>query len=183
MTADAVPDVERTDDQEDVPLGGYAVLAGAFTTAAAVYAGVARSRGLRLPERVPPWAVALLGTATYEAARLLSRDKVTSFVRAPFTRRTGEALGAEVMDEPRGRGARRAVGDLVSCPFLPLGVGGGRPGGELRLDAPGHPSDLCGPRRRDAGGLAAICMDVDAADHGGVRSEHDEPPHPVPGRG
>ncbi|MFE9622638.1 DUF1360 domain-containing protein [Streptomyces sp. NPDC006527] len=117
MTADAVPDVERTDDQEDVPLGGYAVLAGAFTTAAAVYAGVARSRGLRLPERVPPWDVALLGTATYKAARLLSRDKVTSFVRAPFTRRTGEALGAEVMDEPRGRGVRRAVGDLVSCPF------------------------------------------------------------------
>ncbi|MFF8973890.1 DUF1360 domain-containing protein [Streptomyces sp. NPDC014995] len=117
MTTDAVRDEERADGEEDVPLGGYAVLAGTFTTAAAVYAGVARRRGIQLPHHVPPWDVALLGTATYKAARLLSRDKVTSFLRAPFTRRKGQALGAEVMDEPRGTGVRRAVGDLVSCPF------------------------------------------------------------------
>ncbi|MFH8802043.1 DUF1360 domain-containing protein [Streptomyces sp. NPDC017936] len=117
MTVDAVGYEERADSEEAVPLGGYAVLAGTFTAAAAVYAGVARHRGVRLPERVPPWDVALLGAATYKAARLLSRDKVTSFLRAPFTRREGEALGAEVMDAPRGSGLRRAVGDLVSCPF------------------------------------------------------------------
>jgi hypothetical protein len=117
MTADAGRDEERSDGEEDVPLGGYAVLAGTFTAAAAVFTGVARREGVRLPERVPPWDVALLGTATYKAARLLSRDRITSFVRAPFTRRKGDALGAEVLDEPRGSGVRRAVGDLVSCPF------------------------------------------------------------------
>ncbi|MFI6033227.1 DUF1360 domain-containing protein [Streptomyces sp. NPDC051315] len=117
MTADAVRYEDRTDSEEDVPLGGYAVLAGTFTTAAAVYAGVARRQGVRLPQNVPPWDVALLGAATYKAARLITRDKVTSFLRAPFTRRKGHALGSEVMDEPRGTGVRRAVGDLVSCPF------------------------------------------------------------------
>ncbi|MFF3849865.1 DUF1360 domain-containing protein [Streptomyces sp. NPDC002328] len=108
---------DRTDDQEQVPLGGYAALAATFTAGAAVFAGLARRRGVRLPDEVPPWDVALMGTATYKASRLLSRDKITSFVRAPFTRRTSDALAGEVLDEPRGTGVRRVVGDLVSCPF------------------------------------------------------------------
>ncbi|WP_324784956.1 DUF1360 domain-containing protein [Streptomyces sp. H51] len=114
MTTDAV---RRYDDESDEPLAGYAVLSGAFATGLAAFTAVARRRGVRLPQRVPPWDVALLGAATYKASRLLSNDKITSFVRAPFTRRTGEGEGPEVMDEPRGGGVRRAVGDLVSCPF------------------------------------------------------------------
>ncbi|MFR0357205.1 DUF1360 domain-containing protein [Streptomyces sediminimaris] len=104
------------DDGED-PLAGYAALATAFTAGVAGFAAMARRRGVRLPDQVPPWDVALLGTATYKASRLLANDKITSFVRAPFARRQGEGEGPEVMDEPRGRGVRRAVGDLVSCPF------------------------------------------------------------------
>ncbi len=73
--------------------------------------------GVRLPDRVPPWDVVLLGTATFKASRLLTKDKVTSFLRAPFTRRERDGEAAEVMDAPRGTGLRRAVGDLVSCPF------------------------------------------------------------------
>jgi hypothetical protein len=66
---------------------------------------------------VPAWDVALLGAATYKAARLLTRDGITSFVRAPFTRRACEGPASEVVGEPRGQGVRRAVGELVSCPF------------------------------------------------------------------
>ncbi|CAM5632867.1 DUF1360 domain-containing protein [Streptomyces aurantiogriseus] len=121
MAADAARyedrDDDRNDDRSTEPLEGYTLLAAAFTTGAAVFTGVARSRGVQLPQRVPPWDVALLGTATYKASRLLSRDKITSFVRAPFTRRRSDAPAGEVMDEPRGSGVQRAVGDLVSCPF------------------------------------------------------------------
>lgn len=107
------------DDQGAVPLGGYAVLAASFATGAALFAAGARRSGVRLPERVPPWDVALLGAATFQASRLLTKDKVTSFLRAPFTRRKADTTAGEVMDEPRGDGGvvRRAVGDLVSCPF------------------------------------------------------------------
>ncbi|MFI1167569.1 DUF1360 domain-containing protein [Streptomyces sp. NPDC020801] len=105
------------DDRGEVPLGGYATLAATFTAAMALFAVAARRRGVRLPDRVPPWDVALLGVATFKASRLLSKDKVTSFLRAPFTRRTEEIPAGEVMDEARGNGLRRAVGDLVSCPF------------------------------------------------------------------
>ncbi|MEU0673859.1 DUF1360 domain-containing protein [Streptomyces sp. NPDC006172] len=119
MTADAAryEGRDRSDDEEEVPLGGYAALSAAFATSVAVFAGVARRKGVRLPDEVPPWDVALMGTAVYKASRLLSRDKITSFVRAPFTRRGSHALAGEVLDEPRGTGVRRAVGDLVSCPF------------------------------------------------------------------
>ncbi|MEU7424803.1 DUF1360 domain-containing protein [Streptomyces sp. NPDC040750] len=113
MTTDAT----HYDEQGEVPLGGYAVLASVFVASAGTFALVARRRGVRLPQEVPPWDVALMGVTTYKASRLLTRDKITSFLRAPFTRRAGQGEAAEVMDEPRGSGVRRAVGDLLCCPF------------------------------------------------------------------
>ncbi|MEV5547347.1 DUF1360 domain-containing protein [Streptomyces sp. NPDC052309] len=110
-------DGERRYDDEEAPLAGYATLATAFAVGAGLFTAAARRRGLRLPDAVPPWDVALLGTATFKASRLLSKDKVTSFLRSPFTRREREGEANEVMDAPRGSGLRRAVGDLVSCPF------------------------------------------------------------------
>ncbi|WP_411149055.1 DUF1360 domain-containing protein [Streptomyces sp. A30] len=107
----------RYDEQDEVPLTGYATLATAFASGAVLFSVAARRRGVRLPDRVPPWDVALLGTATFKASRLLSKDRITSFVRAPFTRRAEEGAGGEVNDAPRGSGVRRAVGELVSCPF------------------------------------------------------------------
>jgi hypothetical protein len=111
------PAEQQYDEREAVPLAGYAALAATFAAAAGAFAVVARRRGTVLPERVPPWDVALLGVATYKTARLLSKDKITSFLRAPFTRREQDTTAGEVMDEPRGSGVRLAVGDLVSCPF------------------------------------------------------------------
>ncbi|MEV6963143.1 DUF1360 domain-containing protein [Streptomyces sp. NPDC051207] len=112
---------QRNDDQYDneaeVPVKGYAALAGTFAAGATLFTVTAWRRGLRLPDQVPPWDVALLGTATFKASRLLSRDKVTSFLRAPFTRRAEDGAAGEVTDESRGGEARRAVGDLVTCPF------------------------------------------------------------------
>ncbi|MGR6968419.1 DUF1360 domain-containing protein [Streptomyces cynarae] len=107
----------RYDESGDTPLAGYALLATTFTAGVALFAAVARRRGLRLPQQVPPWDVALLGTATFKASRLLTKDKVTSFLRAPFTRRESDSTANEVMDQARGSGVRHAVGDLLSCPF------------------------------------------------------------------
>ncbi|MFI6356202.1 DUF1360 domain-containing protein [Streptomyces sp. NPDC050743] len=110
-------DAGQYDGRGNAPLAGYAVLAAVFTAGAGGYAVLARRRGVRLPQELPPWDVVLLGTAAYKASRLLTRDKITSFLRAPFTRRAGEGEAGEVVDEPRGDGVRRAVGDLLSCPF------------------------------------------------------------------
>ncbi|MEV5599182.1 DUF1360 domain-containing protein [Streptomyces sp. NPDC052496] len=102
---------------EEVPMRGYAVLAGTYTAATALFALGYRKSGRTLPSRVPPWDVLLLGAATYKASRLLAKDKITSLVRAPFTRRKEAVSASEVMDEPRGHGLRLAAGELVACPF------------------------------------------------------------------
>ncbi|MGV9884961.1 DUF1360 domain-containing protein [Streptomyces sp. NPDC003006] len=119
MTADELLGQERRDydEREAVPLAGYATLAATFTAATGALVLLARRRGVVLPERVPPWDVALIGVATFKTARLLTKDKITGFLRAPFSRRKEDTTAGEVMDEPRGTGLRLAMGDLVTCPF------------------------------------------------------------------
>jgi hypothetical protein len=50
-------------------------------------------------------------------ARLLAKDPVTSPIRAPFTRYEGQSGPAELAEEVRGVGARKTVGELLTCPF------------------------------------------------------------------
>ncbi|RSO08873.1 hypothetical protein DMH18_18830 [Streptomyces sp. WAC 06783] len=102
---------------EGIPLRGYAVLAGGYAGATALFALAFRKSGRTLPSRVPPWDLLLLGAATYKASRLLAKDKITALVRAPFTRRKETISASEVMDEPRGHGLQLAVGELLACPF------------------------------------------------------------------
>jgi Protein of unknown function (DUF1360) len=59
----------------------------------------------------------LITVATHKASRLAAKDRVTSGVRAPFTRFEGDAGPGEVSEEARGSGLRRAVGELVICPY------------------------------------------------------------------
>jgi hypothetical protein len=48
---------------------------------------------------------------------MIAKDRVTSAVRAPFTRFQGDAGPGEVNEAARGRGLRRAVGELLVCPY------------------------------------------------------------------
>ncbi len=100
------------------PVGGYAVLIGLFTALVGGFTAWLRATGRELPERVPASDLLLVTVATHKASRLVSRDRVTSAVRAPFTEveeTPGEARAPE--ERPAGSGARRAVGELVLCPY------------------------------------------------------------------
>lgn len=99
------------------PLGPYALLTGAFATAVAAFVAGQRRSGRELPERLPAGDLALIAAATQKLSRQIAKDKVTSFLRAPFMRYTGEAGPAEVSEEPRGEGMRLAVGELLGCPY------------------------------------------------------------------
>ena len=59
----------------------------------------------------------LAGVATHKVARLITKASVTSPLRAPFTRFAGTSGPAELAEEVRGTGLRKAVGELVTCPF------------------------------------------------------------------
>jgi hypothetical protein len=47
----------------------------------------------------------------------MSKDSVTSPFRAPFTRYEGVGGPAELQEGVRGSGIRKAVGELITCPF------------------------------------------------------------------
>ena len=57
--------------------------------------------------------LALLGLATFKASRVVSRDKVTSFVREPFVE--GEAYEGEDEQPVQTGGMQQALGELVTC--------------------------------------------------------------------
>src|SRR5579863_1828528 len=99
----------------DQPLGAYAVLTTAFSGGLAVALISAQRRG-RLPEQLGTKDIIVLGVATHKIARLLTKDSVTSFLRAPFVRLEDKSGTNSVHETPRGRGLQRSVGELISCP-------------------------------------------------------------------
>jgi hypothetical protein len=89
------------------PYEAYATLVGTFALGLAV-----ASRASRPDRDLRPIDLVALGLATFKAARTVSRDKVTSFVREPFV----EETAYDGQDEtPAGTGMQRAVGELVTC--------------------------------------------------------------------
>jgi hypothetical protein len=99
-------------------LAGHAALVGGFTGLVAVIA-LAQWRSKRpLPERIPAGDLALMSVATYKLSRLIAKDRITGFFRAPFTRLKGPSeRPSELSEEPRGEGLQRVVGELLVCPY------------------------------------------------------------------
>lgn len=89
------------------PLPEYAALVGVFGTALGGFLALARDR---LPERIGFADVVRLGLASYKIGRLVAKDDVTTWMRAPVTR-------DEDAQEPERKGMARALGELVTCPY------------------------------------------------------------------
>jgi Protein of unknown function (DUF1360) len=112
------------------PLVGYATLTAVFLGACGAFSVWLRRAGIELPERIDGRDVALVSVATHKLSRLITRDRVTSTVRAPFTRFQDDAGPSEVDEAARGRGLRRAIGELMICPYcLDLWISAGFVGG------------------------------------------------------
>jgi hypothetical protein len=114
---DGGPDPFSGYTDEDQPIAGRVTLVAAFGASLAAAAAAARVTGREPPERPHPGDVVLVGLATHKLSRLLSKAKATSFVRAPFTEFEQAKGHGEVEERPRGGGARRAIGELLVCPF------------------------------------------------------------------
>jgi hypothetical protein len=103
---------------EDRPLSGYVLIMAVFAALVSGTAGLVALTGRRLPEGFGPWDVVLLAAGTQKLARTISKDAVTSPLRAPFTRYAGTGGPAEVMEEVRSTsGLRHSIGELITCPF------------------------------------------------------------------
>ncbi len=102
---------------QERPLGAYAILTGAYGAGLAGSLAALRTRERELPERLATRDVLLIGIATHKLSRLIAKDKVTSFIRAPFTQFQEASGQGEVEEQPCGHGLRLAVGELLVCPY------------------------------------------------------------------
>jgi len=117
---------------EHRPLGGYAVVMGAFGVLAGSLAVAAKVTGRPVPERPAVVDVVLISIATHKLSRLIAKDSVTSPLRAPFTSYAEPAGAAELNEEVRDQGSavRHSIGELITCPFcLAVWVATGLTGG------------------------------------------------------
>jgi hypothetical protein len=100
---------------EHRPLGAFGAMIGVYALGAAGLVLLGRVRGV--PQR-PGWSdLALAAIATQRAARLVSKDSVTSVLRSPVASYGESEAPGENNDEPRGTGLQLAVGELLTCPF------------------------------------------------------------------
>jgi hypothetical protein len=116
QAAKAEADAYRGGEQR--PLGGYVVIMAVFGALLSGAAGLAFATGRRLPAGVGPWDLLLIAAGTHKLSRTMTKDAVTSPLRAPFTRYKETGGPAEVMEEVRHRdGLRHSIGELITCPF------------------------------------------------------------------
>jgi hypothetical protein len=80
---------------------------------------VGLSRAMNKPiKQLEGGDIVLLAGATFHVSRLITKDTILSFLRAPFTRYKEPGAPGEVNEEPRKETEfQHAVGELVSCPF------------------------------------------------------------------
>jgi hypothetical protein len=102
---------------EHRPLLGYAVLMSVFGAGMTGGLLAARRTGRSLPERFAAQDLVMAGIATQKLSRLITKDKITSVVRAPFARFQEKSGHGEVEEAARGRGLRYALGELLVCPY------------------------------------------------------------------
>jgi hypothetical protein len=101
-----------------VAMSGHAALTAIYNGSVATFVLAHLRSGQSLPERVPAGDLVLLSVGTYKVSRLIAKDRIMSFVRAPFTRLQGESdRPGEVLEAPRGSGLQHAIGELLVCPY------------------------------------------------------------------
>ena len=105
------------DPDQRPPFAPYLAFMSIFGTLVSAGLLIAKRQGRELPDKVGAAELLLVGTASHKLSRLVAKDKVTSPLRAPFTELEGKGGPAEVEESSRGSGLRKAIGELLICPY------------------------------------------------------------------
>jgi hypothetical protein len=98
--------------QAPPPYHAYATISGVFVAGLALAGGLARLTG-RDPREQSWLDLTTLSLATFKAARTITRDDVTSFLREPFVE--GSPGDSEEEHAVQTGGMEQAIGELVTC--------------------------------------------------------------------
>jgi hypothetical protein len=107
-----MPDNPRQDSRSTGYLAAMGVFGSLVTSGAALH----KVRGTSLPAGYAVSDLLLGAVATHKFTRLITKDSVTTPLRAPFTTFEGPAGSAEVNESPKD-GHVHTVGELLTCPF------------------------------------------------------------------
>lgn len=102
---------------EERPLAAYGALIATYGAALTAALVALRASGRELPAGPRATDLLLAGVTAHKVSRILTKDRITSVIRAPFTRYEDRAGHGEVDEHARGTGMRLAVGELLICPF------------------------------------------------------------------
>ena len=84
----------------------------------AVISALSALTGRDLPGKMSTRDLLVTAVATHKLSRTLTKDAVTSPLRAPFTEYDGDGGPGEVMESPKhSEGLRGSIGELLTCPF------------------------------------------------------------------
>lgn len=111
--------LEQVEEQYGRPLhelGGYTGVMAVYLTGMTAIASLLKAKR-KLPERYGAGDLALVALATHKLSRTISRDAVTSPLRAPFAHFEGTGSPGEVKEEVVASGVRHSIGELLTCPF------------------------------------------------------------------
>lgn len=97
------------------PLPEYLTLMGLFGALfVLLWTGSQSKAG---PSPTPVKDAALFALTTHKLSRLIARDRVTAPLRAPFAKYEKGGGQGELEEESRGTGMRKAIGNLLTCPY------------------------------------------------------------------
>ena len=99
---------------ESPPYRSYAAIMATFAGGLAA-AGVLGRALRRDPQCQTALDFAVLSLASFKAARTLSRDQVTSFLREPFVEGQAGKVSTEDEEPVQTGGMEQAIGELVTC--------------------------------------------------------------------
>jgi hypothetical protein len=115
-TEKALSAVSRRSHDDPRPLEGYAALLVSYGALTGALSFGLRRKGLRV-KGLGPMDLLLYGLATEHLSRVITKDSITSVLRAPFARFKEAAGEGEVNEEVVGDGVGHALGELLTCPF------------------------------------------------------------------
>ncbi len=100
------------------PLRAYAFLTFLFIIIAIGFFWLTFRLGIDPSKRISLLDMLILGIAVHKISWLITKDVVTSFIRAPFVKFIGWSTpGASVNETARGSGLKRAIGEFMTCPW------------------------------------------------------------------
>jgi hypothetical protein len=117
VTGLARAEKERYSGGEERPLGGYLAAMGVYAAVTGTLALATRLSHRAIPDDLGMKDLLLSAVANHKLSRLITKDPVTSPLRAPFTEYQGLSAPGELAEEVRGHGLQHSVGELLTCPM------------------------------------------------------------------